>query len=58
MDQEAQKVFTPEPMITFHSTRKLSTYLVRAKLYQLERTVGSSKCYDKQCEVCDNVTET
>ena len=32
--------------------------MVRAKLYPLERTVGSCKCYDKQCEVCDNVTET
>ena len=30
----------------------------RAKLYPLERTVGSRKCYGKRCEVCDNVTET
>ena len=57
-DQEAQRVFTPGPMITFRSARKLSSYLVRAKLYPLERTVGSSKCYGKRCEVCDNVTET
>ena len=45
-------------MITFCSARKLSSYLVRAKLYPLERTVGSCKCYGKRCEVCDNVTET
>ena len=45
-------------MIIFRSARKLSSYLVGAKLYPLERTVGSCKCYDKQCEVCDNVTET
>ena len=58
MDQEAQRVFTPGPMITFCSARKLNSYLVRAKLYPLERTVGSCKCYGKLCEVCDNVTET
>ena len=58
MDQEAQRVFTPGPMITFRSARKLSSYLVRAKLYSLERTAGSCKCYGKRCEVCDNVTET
>ena len=58
MVQEAQWVFTTGPMIIFRSARKLSSYLVGAKLYPLERTVGSCKCYDKQCEVCDNVTET
>ena len=58
MDQDAQRVLTPGPMITFRSARKLSSYLVRAKLYPLEKTVGSCKCCGKRCEVCDNVTET
>ena len=58
MDQEAQRVFTPGHMITFRSATKLSSYLVRAQLYPLERTVGSCKCFGKRCEVCDNVTET
>ena len=58
MDQGAQRVFTPGPMITFRSARKLNSYLVRAKLYSLERTAGSCKCYGKRCEVCDNVTVT
>ena len=40
MDQEAQRVFTAGPMMTFCGARKLSSYLVGAKLYQLERTVG------------------
>ena len=43
-DQEAQRVFTPEPMITFRNARKLSSYLVRPKSYPLERTVDSCKC--------------
>ena len=58
MDQEAQRVFTPGLMITFLSARKLSSYLVRTKLYPLERTAGSCKCYGKRYEVCENVTET
>ena len=36
---------------------KLSSYLVRDKLYALERTVGSFKCYGKRYEICSNVTE-
>ena len=41
MSEEAKKAFTPGPIISFRSTRKLSSYLVRAKLYPTERTVGS-----------------
>ena len=41
MDQETQRVFMPGSMITSRSARKLSSFLVRAKLYPLERTVGS-----------------
>ena len=40
------------------SARKLSSYLVRAKLYLIERIVGSHKCKDKRCEVCLNIQET
>ena len=45
MDQEAQRGFAPGPMTTSRSARKLGSYLIRAKLYPLERTVGSYKCY-------------
>ena len=31
--------------VSYHSARKLSTYLVRAKLYPLERKRGSYKCH-------------
>ena len=43
MNEEAKKVFTLRPMISLRSARKLSSYLVRAKLYSTERTVGSFK---------------
>ena len=57
MYQEAQKVFMPGPMITFCSTRKLSSDLVRAKLNPLGRTVGSCKCQTLTftCTVTQNI---
>ena len=44
MDEEINTVFTPGPIVSFKSSRKLSSYLVRAKLYPTERVVGSFKC--------------
>ena len=45
-------------MVLFRGARKLGSYLVRAKFYPLERSVGSFKCNGKRCQVCLNVTET
>ena len=42
MNDEVKKTFTPSPMISFCSSRKISSYIVRAKLHPLERTVGSN----------------
>ena len=50
-DQEVERVFTPGPMASFRSARKISSYLVRAKLYPLERRIGSSKCGGRHCQV-------
>ena len=57
-DQEVESIFTPGPMASFRSAKKNSSYLVRAKLYPLERRVGSFKCGGRRCQVCLNVTET
>ena len=51
-------MFYPGPMVSFRSARKVSSYLVRAKVYPLERTVGSFKCKKSRCQVCLNVNET
>ena len=58
MDKEVKRVFTPKPMISFQSARKLSSYLVRAKLYPTERTLGSYNWDGKRCEVRINFNET
>ena len=45
-------------MVTFRSSKRLSSYFVSAKLYPLERKTGSCKCDGKRCAVCMNVNET
>ena len=58
MNAEVKQTFTPVPMVSYRSSRKLSSYLVRAKLYPIDRTVESKSCGKKQCEECVNVCET
>ena len=58
MNEEVNKMFYPGPMVSFRSAKKVSRYLVRAKVYPLERTVGSFKCEKSRCQVCLNVNET
>ena len=57
-DETVKRVFTPFPMVSYRNTRKLSSYLVRAKLYPLERKSGSYKCGSSRCQVCNNIEET
>ena len=40
MNEEAKKVITPGPMISFRRATKSSSYLVGANLYPIERPVG------------------
>ena len=54
MDQEIKNVFMPGPMATTHSACKLSSYLVRTKLYHMNITGITCKkipCYmgDSAC---------
>ena len=56
-DEQVKKVFSPSPFVSFRSTRNLKSYLVRSKIYPLERKIGSEKCKSKHCLVCLNVFE-
>ena len=58
LSKEVKEIFTPGPMVSFRGARKLGSYLVKTKLYPIERSVGSFKCNGKRCQVCLNVTET
>ena len=57
-DESVKRVFTPPSMVSYRSARKLSSYVVRAKLYPLERKRGSYKCGNLRCLVCSNIEET
>lgn len=58
MNQQVKAVFSSRSMISFLGSRKLSSYLVRVKLYPLERVVGSCRCNANKCQVCSNITES
>ena len=57
-DPETKRVFTPAPFFSFRSVKNLKSFLVRFKVYPLERKVGSAKCNGKRCQVCLNINET
>ena len=44
--------------MSFWSSRKISTSLVKAKLYPVEGMVGSKRFGKSRCEVCLNIEET
>ena len=44
MNEEVKKVFQLGAMISFRRPRNLSSCLVRAKFYPMERKTGSCKC--------------
>ena len=57
MDKEV-RMYAPEPIVSFKSSQKQSSYLVKAKLYPINRPVGSFKCNQPHCEVYVNFIET
>ena len=58
MNNEVKRVCTPKPMVSFRVSRKISSYIVRAKLYPIEGIPGSFRCGLEGCEVCKYITET
>ena len=57
-DKEVQKVFSPPPMASYRSTRKIKDYIVRSKLYSLDRNVGCGGCENSRSQVCKNIKVT
>ena len=58
MNQEVKNIFTQVPIVSFKNATKVSSYLVTAKLYPLERKVGSEKSGKSRCDVCLSIEET
>ena len=57
-DPETKRVFMPAPFVSFRRASNFKSFLVRSKVYPLERNVGSAKCNGKRCLVCLNINET
>ena len=49
INDDVKKTFSPKPMISFKSARKLSSYLVWAALYPIERPARLFKCIINRC---------
>ena len=45
-------------MVSYRSSRKLNSSIVRVKLYPIDRIVGSKKKKKKRCKVYVNICET
>ena len=58
MNEELKHLFIPGPVVSFRSSRKISSYLVRAKLYPVERLVGSFNCKRPRYQICIYVNQT
>ena len=57
-DNEVQRVFSPAPIGSYRSARKIKDYIVRSKLYPIEMKVGSSRCGNPRCQVCTSIQVT
>ena len=49
MVKEFKTVYTPAPTVSFNSSRKLTSYIVRIELYLLVRSVGPFKYKKPLC---------
>ena len=56
-NEELKHLSTAGSIVSFKSSRKISSSLVRAKLYLVERSVGSFNCKRPRCQICAYVNE-
>ena len=55
---EVQRRFSPAPIVSYWSARKIKDYIVWSKLYPIERKVESSGCGSLKCQVCASIQLT
>ena len=58
INAEVKEVFASNPFVSFRAACTLRNFLVRAKVYPLERRTGSCACQKKSCRVCLNICES
>ena len=57
-DESVKRVFTLPTMVFYRITKKLYSYMFRAKLYPLEWRRDSRRRGNLRCLVCSNIEET
>ena len=57
-DEKVQKVFSPLPMVSYRSARKIKEYIVKSKSYPLKRNVACGGCGNGRCQVYKNIKVT
>ena len=57
-DEEVEKVFLTPFIVSYRSARKIKDYIVRSKLYSVERSGGCEGCGGPRCQVCENIKVT
>ena len=45
-------------IVSYRSARKINDYIVRSKLYPVERKVGCHRCSSSRCQVCKSISIT
>ena len=58
MNEELKHLFTPGPRLSSRSSRKISSYLVRANSHPVERLAGYFNCSRPRSQICPYVNET
>ena len=46
------------PIVSYRSAKKIKDYIVRSKLYPVERKVGYQGCGSSRCQVCKGISIT
>ena len=54
-DGEVQKVISPPLIVSYRSARKIKDFIVRSKLYLVEKKVRCRRCGSSRCEVCKSI---
>ena len=57
-DSEVRRDFSPAPIVSYRNARKIKDYIVRSKLYPIERKVGSYRCGNPRCRLCTSIQVT
>ena len=56
--EKFKNIFSPLPIVSYRSARKIKYYTVRSKLYPVERKVRYRRCGSSRCQVCRSISIT